>query len=105
VDEIYDKSIVALNARWAKFCDLLDAVVWGGVVQLISLIVIAFSWLNSFVDEHVVNRGFDTGCGRVSFGGRVMSRLQDGRVQNYLRVIGLALAVFALMLIWGCNGP
>ena len=35
--------------------------------------------------------------------GALMSRLQDGRVQNYLRVIGLALAVLVLFLIWGCQ--
>ena len=33
-----------------------------------------------------------------------MSRLENGRVQNYLRVIGVALAVFTVFLIWGCQG-
>ena len=32
-----------------------------------------------------------------------MSRLQGGRVQNYLRVIGVALAVLVLFLLWGCR--
>jgi len=27
--------------------------------------------------------------------------LQDGRVQHYLRVIGIALAALVLFLIWG----
>ena len=36
--------------------------------------------------------GFDEGCRRaLSQGGRLMSRLQSGRVQNYLRVVGIAL--------------
>jgi hypothetical protein len=33
----------------------------------------------------------------------MMSRLQDGRVQNYLRAIGIALTVLVLVLIWGCR--
>ena len=32
-----------------------------------------------------------------------MSRLQSGRVQSYLRVIGVALVVLVLLLIWGCR--
>ena len=32
-----------------------------------------------------------------------MSRLQNGRVQTYLRVIGVALVVLVLFLIWGCQ--
>ena len=34
---------------------------------------------------------------------RFLSRLQDGRVQNYLRVLGLALTVLLLLLTWGCG--
>jgi hypothetical protein len=32
-----------------------------------------------------------------------MSRLQGGRVQTYLRLIGVALTVLVLFLIWGCT--
>ena len=31
------------------------------------------------------------------------SLLQNGRVQNYLRVIGVALAALGLFLLWGCQ--
>ena len=36
-------------------------------------------------------------------GGGLLSRLQNGRVQSYLRVIGIALAALVLFLIWGCR--
>ena len=29
--------------------------------------------------------------------------VQDGRVQNYLRIIGIAMTVLVLILIWGCR--
>ncbi len=32
-----------------------------------------------------------------------MARLQNGKVQTYLRVIGIGLVVLALMMIWGCH--
>jgi NADH-quinone oxidoreductase subunit L len=104
IDELYEMSIIWFNAWWAKVCAFLDEWVWGGAVALISCLTLALSWANRAFDEFVINLGFDRSCGGVTFGGRVMSRLQDGRVQNYLRVIGLALALLVLFLLWGCQG-
>ncbi len=103
VDEIYDWSFVALNARWARLCDWLDQWLWRGMVQLAGWGVVGLSWLNRLLDEHVVNPGFDAACRGVSQGGGLASRLQDGRVQHYLRVLGVALAALILFLLWGCG--
>ena len=65
--------------------------------------MLGLSWLSRFIDEYVVNLGFDESCRRLRCGGGWMSRLQDGRVQNYLRVIGVALTVLVLVLLWGCK--
>ena len=103
IDEIYEQSFIRLNRWWAKACDWLDRVLWGGLVLLASYLVVGLAWLNKFIDEKVVNLGFDEGCRRVLGGGNLASRLQNGRVQTYLRVIGIALTVLALFLIWGCR--
>ncbi len=103
IDELYEHSVVAFTAWWAKACDALDRWFWNGAVQLISLIVLGVSWVNRFIDEFVVNLGFDESCRGVTLGGRLLSRLQDGRVQHYLRIIGIALAVLVLVLLWGCG--
>src|SRR6266566_1379538 len=103
VDEIYDWSLVSFNRWWAKTCDWLDRWVWNGAVQSVSYVLLAISWVSRFFDEYVVNPGFDESCRRLSGGGSLLSRLQDGRVQNYLRIIGIALTVLALFLIWGCR--
>ena len=71
--------------------------------MLVSFLVVGLSWVNRMIDEYVVNLGFDESCKHVARGGGLMSRLQDGKVQNYLRVIGVALVVLALTLIWGCR--
>ena len=73
------------------------------MVQLFSLLVVGFAWLNRSFDEYVVNPGFDEGCRRLTRCGTLMSRLQSGHVQSYLRLIGVALAVLVLFLIWGCR--
>jgi NADH-quinone oxidoreductase subunit L len=101
VDEVYQHTVIAFNAWFARACDALDFWVWNGLVQLAALVVVGLSWVNHFFDSYVVNGIFDEGCDGVSIWGGLLSRLQNGRVQNYLRVIGLALAALALLLIWG----
>jgi NADH-quinone oxidoreductase subunit L len=103
VDEIYEHTVIAFNAWFARACDWLDFWVWNGTVQLVSYLVVGLSWVNRFCDEFVVNLGFDESCKGVSASGKALSRLQNGRVQSYLRVIGVALAALALLLIWGCR--
>jgi NADH-quinone oxidoreductase subunit L len=72
-------------------------------VQLVSLLVVGLAWFDHLLDEYVVNPGFDEGCRQLTKGGTLMSRLQGGRVQAYLRLIGVALTVLVLLLIWGCR--
>jgi NADH-quinone oxidoreductase subunit L len=103
VDEIYEHTVIAFNAWWSRFCNLLEVWIWSGGVQIVSLIIFGLSKLNDFVDQFVINFGFDESCRRVNSGGKAMSSLQDGRVQNYLRLIGIALTALALLLIWGCH--
>jgi NADH-quinone oxidoreductase subunit L len=104
VDELYELSVIRFNAWFARACDLLDTWVWGGAVKLVSLVTLGLSWVSRAFDEFVINLGFDQSCDGVSRGGKLMSRLQDGRVQNYLRVIGVALTVLVVILIWGGKG-
>jgi NADH-quinone oxidoreductase subunit L len=103
VDEIYDWAIVGLNAMWARMCDLLDRWLWNGAVQLLAYVVLGFSWVNRAIDEFVVNSGFNESCQSLTRSGGLLSRLQSGRAQNYLRVMGIGLVVLVLFLIWGCR--
>jgi NADH-quinone oxidoreductase subunit L len=103
VDEFYEATIIRFTRWWAGFCDDLDYWVWNGAVLAVSYIVLGLSWFNRAVDEYVVNLGFDEGCKGVGQGGRWFSRLQNGQVQHYLRVIGVALAALGLILLWGCQ--
>jgi len=101
IDELYEMTVIRFNAWFARACAFLDEWIWGGAVALVSYAFLGLAWVNRAFDELVINLGFDQGCERVSLGGKLMSRLQDGRVQNYLRVIGVALVVLVLLLIWG----
>jgi NADH-quinone oxidoreductase subunit L len=103
VDEVYQATIIRFNAWWASACDWLDSRLWNGAVNLASYAVVGLSWLNRLFDEYVVNPGFDGSCRGLRKGGGCLSRLQSGRVQSYLRVIGVGLAVLVLLLLWGCH--
>jgi len=101
IDELYELTVIRFNAWAAEACAFLDEWVWGGAVTLVSYVMLGLSWASRAFDEFVINLGFDQGCERVSQGGSLLSRLQGGRVQTYLRVIGVALVVLVLFLIWG----
>ena len=103
VDEFYEATVIRFNAWWARVCEALDYWVWNGIVLLAGYAVLGLSWVNRFFDENVINRGFDEGCREVRRGGGLLSRLQNGQVQSYLRVIGVALAALLLLLMWGCQ--
>jgi NADH-quinone oxidoreductase subunit L len=101
VDEIYDATVVRFNAWAARICDFLDRWIWGGVVLLVTWVTLGLARFYRFTDEFVVDLGFDTGCETLREGGGEISKWHTGRVQTYLRVIGVALVVLILFLIWG----
>jgi NADH-quinone oxidoreductase subunit L len=101
VDELYEATVVRANAAFCRFCHWMDSVVLETLVRIVSGFVVGLSWLNRFIDEYVVNLGFDAACQRLRDGGGFFSRLQDGQLQNYLRVLALGLTVLLLLLTWG----
>jgi NADH-quinone oxidoreductase subunit L len=101
VDEFYEHTVIRLNAFAAAFCNFLDNWIFGGAVLLVSYAALGCAWLYRLTDEYLVNVGFDAGCESLRGSGGLSSKLHTGRVQTYLRVIGVALVVLVLILIWG----
>jgi NADH-quinone oxidoreductase subunit L len=101
IDEIYEHTVIRFNAFAAEACDFFDTWIFGGLVLLVSYAALGCAWLYRLMDEKFVNGGFDTGCKSLLGLGSGSSKLHTGRVQTYLRVIGVALVLFVLFLIWG----
>lgn len=101
VDELYRDTIIRWHQRFAEWCHALDRRFFGAAVRLGAYAVLVTAWLSRFADEYLVNPGFDKGCRETRRGGRFVAGLQDGQVQEYLRVIGAALALFILLLALG----
>ncbi len=104
VDALYGATFVRFIRWFSVLCDWLDQWVFNGAVQFISSLTVGASRLSRSTDVFVVNRIFDQSCHEVVLSGRLLSRLQGGRVQSYLRIIGIAFAGFVLFLLWGHHG-
>jgi NADH-quinone oxidoreductase subunit L len=100
VDEFYQATFIRCNDWLSRVSDWFDRWIWNGAVQSVSYFVLGLSWLARSADTYVVNPGFDEGCHTVTAGGKLLARLQNGRTQNYLRLVGVAFAVLVVFLIW-----
>ena len=69
-----------------------------------ALLFRGWAHLNRLLDANSVDGGFDKGCEELANGGGLLSRVQNGRVQTYLRLLALAVVVLAAILIWSSRG-
>ncbi len=100
VDELYGVTVIAFYYWWAKVADWIDRNIWGGIVSGITLLFKGWAELNRFVDNNMVNGGFDKGCEEIYNSGGILGRIQSGRGQVYLRLLALAVVILAGILIW-----
>jgi NADH-quinone oxidoreductase subunit L len=100
VDEFYQATFIRWNTWLSRVSDWFDRWIWNGAVWAVSYFVLGLSWLARSADTYIVNPGFDEGCRTVTAGGKLLARLQNGRTQNYLRLVGVAFAILVAFLIW-----
>jgi NADH-quinone oxidoreductase subunit L len=104
IDRLYELTILRLVWWMAVAASWLDRCVWSGIPVAVSALTRSLGWVDFSLDRWVVNKGFDEGCKGVADGGRLLARLQDGRVQNYLRLLAAAVAALAFYLLLGHKG-
>jgi NADH-quinone oxidoreductase subunit L len=104
IDQLYAQTVLRLAWWMANVASWLERWVWSGIPLIVSALTKGLGWIDFSLDRWVVNKGFDEGCDGVADGGRLLARLQDGRVQNYLRYLGAAVAALALFLLLGHRG-
>jgi len=99
-DALYGATFVKLTAFLSKLSDWLDRWVWNGAVQTVTYTVFGFAHLDNFLDTNIVNAGFDEGCETVSRSGKLLSLIQAGRIQGYLKIVAGAVIVLTALLLW-----
>jgi NADH-quinone oxidoreductase subunit L len=100
VDEIYGATVIAFYKDWAHVADWLDRRVWGGIVACVAWLFGLWAKLNRFLDANWVDGAFDKTCEEISSGGGLLSRVEGGRVQSYLRILAAAVVALAAILLW-----
>jgi len=100
VDEFYGVTVIAFYGWWARVADWLDRRVWGGAVAGVAWAFRGWAQFNRFLDTNVVDGSFDKGCEELASGGGLLSRVQNGRVQTYLRILAVSVVALAAILIW-----
>ena len=100
VDEFYNVTAIAFYAWWARVADWLDRRVWGGVVSGVAWTFRQWAHLNRFIDMRWVDGSFDKSCEEFNVGGGLLARVQNGRVQTYLRILAFAVVGLAALLFW-----
>jgi len=100
VDELYGVTVIAFYAWWARVADWLDRRIWGGIVSAITWLFGLWAQLNRLLDIDWVDGGFDKTCEELSSGGGLLSRVEGGRVQNYLRILAAAVVALVAILLW-----
>jgi NADH-quinone oxidoreductase subunit L len=100
IDELYECTVIALAALFAKISDWLDRHVWDGIVRDIGTIGQFFGKFTSGADERVINAGVDEGTLGAHGFGRFMSRRHSGQIQTYLGAIALGMLALILLYAW-----
>ena len=100
VDEFYRATFIALYAWLARIADWFDRRIWGGIVSMVAWLFDLWAKLNRALDVYWVDGSFDKTCEELSNSGGLLARVQDGRVQDYLRILAVAVIALAGILIW-----
>jgi len=74
--------------------------VWGGIVAAVVWLFGLWARFNRLLDVEWVDGSFDKTCDELSSGGGLLARVQSGRVQDYLRILAVAVIVLAAILLW-----
>jgi NADH-quinone oxidoreductase subunit L len=100
VDELYGATVIAFYGWWARVADWLDRCAWGGAVTGVAWAFRGWARFNRFLDTNWVDGAFDKSCEELASGGGLLSRVQNGRVQTYLRILAAAVVGLVAILIW-----
>jgi NADH-quinone oxidoreductase subunit L len=100
VDELYGATVIAFYSWFARVTDWLDRRLWGGLVRLVAWFFHLWAHFSRFLDTYGIDGSFDKACDELSTGGGLLSRVESGRVQKYLRILAIAVVALAAILFW-----
>ena len=100
IDEVYDRTVIATAAFFARFSDWMDRHVWDGLVRGVGAIGQFFAKITTGADERVINAGVDESTIGAQGFGRLISRWHSGQIQSYLGAVALGMLALVLLYAW-----
>jgi NADH-quinone oxidoreductase subunit L len=84
VDELYQATILRGSVLFARLCSWIDKHLVDGLVNLVGAIARVFAELDGAIDRYLVDGAVNLVAGSTLAAGRVLRRVQTGRIQTYL---------------------
>jgi NADH-quinone oxidoreductase subunit L len=100
IDEIYERTVIALSKILARLSDWMDRHIWDGLVRGVGGLGQFFGKVTTGADERVINAGVDESTSGAQGLGRVMSRWHSGQIQTYLGAVALGMLALILLYAW-----
>ncbi len=98
-DEVYNKAFVSGTVALSKMLHWFDDKVIDGIVNGSAVVVRGFAKVSNWIDANVIDGLVNFTAWLSQFGGRVLSKLQTGRVQTYIVYIVFSFIVLFLLFI------
>jgi len=100
IDELSERTILALARQLARGADWMDRHVWDGAVRGLGRIGGLFGTFTSAVDERGINSGVNDVTGGARGFGRLLSGAHSGQVQTYLGAVAIGMLALLLLYAW-----
>ncbi len=98
-DEVYNKAFVSGSVGLSKVLYWFDANIIDGIVNGSAVIVRGFANVSNWIDANVIDGLVNFTAWISQFGGKMLGKLQTGRVQTYIVYIVFSVIVLFLLFI------
>jgi NADH-quinone oxidoreductase subunit L len=100
IDELYERTIIALAQRLARASDWMDRNVWDGFVRGLAQLAQFFGIFTAGFDERGINAGVDQASTGARGVGLSISHWHSGRVPRYLSAVAVGMLALLLLYAW-----
>ncbi len=100
LDEIYERTVVALSRTAARLSDWMDRNVWDGLVRALGGLGQLLGIFTTNVDERGINAGVDETTAGTRGLGRVISGWHSGQIQTYLGAVAVGMLALLILYAW-----
>ena len=100
LDELYDRTVIALSWMAARLSDWLDRYFWDGIVRALGRAGQLFGSLTKSCDELGINAGVDEATLGTRGAGRLISAWHSGQIQTYLSAVAIGMLALLILYAW-----